>query len=81
MERPLGMILARRGCPEGRHDCVADELLDRAAGLRDLLGHRVVEAVQECARALGVLSAGKRGGADEIGEQHGCELPLLVEHR
>ena len=78
VERTLRVILLCRGRTEGCHDRVADELLDRPAGVVDLGRHRVVEAVEEGARALRVLRVRELGRADEVGEENGRELPLLA---
>ena len=76
MQGPLGMIFVSRRHTESGHDCVADELLDCPAGALDLLGHRGVEALQQRACSLGILLS-ELGRADEVGEQHGRELPLV----
>ena len=76
MQRPLGVVLVRLGGAEDRHDRVARELLDRAAGAVDLGGHRIVEALQERPRPLRVLLLAERRRADEVGEEHGGQLPL-----
>ena len=76
MQCPLGVVLVRLGGAEDRHDRVACELLDRAAGAADLAGHRVVEPLQERPRALRVLLLAERRRADEVGEEHGGQLPL-----
>jgi hypothetical protein len=78
VERALRVILQRRGRAERRHYCVAGELLDRAPGVGDLGRHRVIETVEQCARALRVLGAGKLGRAYEVGEEDGRELSLLA---
>ena len=77
VQRPLGVVLERGGRAERGHHRIARELLDGAAGVLDLLGHRVVEAVQERARPLRVLRVAELSRADEIREQHRCELSLL----
>ena len=75
------MILERSRCAEGRHHGVADELLDRAAGVLDLDRHGVVEAVEQGTRALGILRVGEPGRADEVREEDSRELALLGGHR
>jgi hypothetical protein len=57
VERALRMILERGRRAEGRHHGVADELLDRASRLLDLLRHRVVEAIEQSSRPLRILLA------------------------
>ena len=77
VKSPLRMILERHGRSEDRHDRVARELLDRAARSLDLLRHRVIEALETDPYPLGILVAGKRGRADEVGEENRDELSLL----
>ena len=55
VERTLRVILERERGTESGHHRIADELLDRPAGAFDLRRHRVVEAVEESARPLGIL--------------------------
>jgi hypothetical protein len=80
VECPLGVILERRRCAEGRHHRVAGELLDRPACPVHLGGHRVVEALELGPRALRVLIGGERRRPDEVGEEHGGELALVGLH-
>lgn len=75
VQRALRMVLERRGSAKRRHHGVAGELLDRASDPLDLLGHRREEAVEEHPHPLRVGLA-EAGRADEVGEQHGCDLPL-----
>jgi hypothetical protein len=77
VQRALRMILLGSRNAERRHHRVADELLHRAAGALDLLCHRVVETLEQHARSLGILLAELRG-ADEVGEEDTCQLPLLA---
>ena len=77
MQRPLGVILERRRRPERSHHRVADELLHRPARPLDLCRHRVIETVEQRARALRVLRAAELGRADEVGKEDRGELPLL----
>ena len=72
------MILLRRGRTEGRHDGVADELLDRSAGVGDLGRHRVVEPVEQGARSLRVLGSRELRGAHQVGEEDRRKLPLFA---
>ena len=78
VQRPLGVILLGRWCPESGHHRVADELLDRAAGRSISVCHRVVEEVEPGARALGILGARELGRAHEVGEEHCRDLALLA---
>jgi hypothetical protein len=57
VQRPLRVVLASRRRAKHGHDCVADELFHGAATERDLGRHRIVEAVEEVARVLGVERA------------------------
>ena len=72
----LGVVLERLRDAEDGHDRVAGELLDRSAGTADLVGHRVVEALEQDARPLRILLIGERRRADEVGEQHSGQLAL-----
>ena len=80
----LRVVLMRGRNPEGCHHRVAGELLDDAAvrgnALRDLLEVRVDPAAHD----FGVARGDELGRADEIDEEHGCELafhPLIVVTR
>jgi len=79
MQRPLRVILVRSRGSEDRHHRVSRELLDRAARALDLLRHRVVEAFEPYANALGILIPGERRRADEVGEENRDELALLPD--
>ena len=76
MQCSLGVVLKRLRRTEGGHDRVAGKLLDGPAGRLDLRGHRVVEALEPRARALGILLPGECRRAGEVGEQDGGELSL-----
>ena len=78
MERALGVILLGDGRAEDRHDCVADELLDRATRLVDLGGERVVQTLEQRARLLGVLAGHELRRADHVGEENGHHLPVAA---
>ena len=80
VECALGVVLERLGDAEDGHDRVAGELLDRPAGALDLVGHRVVEALEQDARPLGILLLGERRRADEVGEEHSGQLALGGPH-
>ena len=68
------MVFERFRRAERGHDRIPRELLDRPSCRLDLGGHRVVEALQPGAGALGILVAGGRGRVDEVGEEDGGEL-------
>src|SRR5262249_39093058 len=63
---------------EHGHHGVADELLDRAAALLDLLAQPRVVRHEDRAHVLRVAALGHRRRADEIGEQDRDDLPLLA---
>ena len=77
MECTLGVVFKGVRCTEGGHDRVTDELLDRPAGALDFLGHRAVKAIEQNPRPLRILGTGECRRADEVGEQHRRQLPLL----
>ena len=77
VERPLGVILLCGGCAERGHDRVPRELLDGAARPLDLVGHRLVEAIEPRADTLGILTARELRRPDEVREEDRRELPLL----
>jgi hypothetical protein len=76
LQRPLRVVLLGRRRAEDGNDGIANELLDRAAAECDLSLHRLVEALQEIARVLGIQLADERSGADKIGEQDRRQLSL-----
>src|SRR5439155_23792008 len=78
MQCALGMIFLGYRDAECRHDCVADELLDRPARALDFLAHRGEETLQPKARSLGILLSGL-GRADQVREQHRRELSLMSD--
>ena len=61
VQRALGVVFQRSRRAERRHNRVAGELLDRPARALDLLGHCVVEAVEDRPRLLRILGVGERG--------------------
>ena len=77
----LGVVLVRDGRSEDGHHGVADELLDRPAVELDLLPQARVVGTDARADVLGV--GGLRGGgeADEVAEEDGDDLALLVHGR
>ena len=74
--RPLRVVLVCLGDTEGSEHRVARELLDDAAVRRHAVRHLVEEAGDATADDLGIRRGDERGRADEVDEQHGCELPL-----
>jgi hypothetical protein len=80
VQGPLGVVLQRLGHAEHSHDRVARELLDRPTGTSDLVGHGVVEALEQDTRPLRILGFAERRRADEVGEQHSGQLPLGGPH-
>ena len=80
----LGVVLVRGRNPERRHDGVAGELLDDAAVRRYALRNVLEEGVDAAPNDLRIARGDKRGRADEIDEEHGCELafhPVIVVTR
>ncbi len=71
------MVLECSRRSEGSHDRVSRELFDRSTRPLNLVGHRLVKAVETSSNALGVLVPGERRRADEVGEENRDELPLL----
>jgi hypothetical protein len=72
------MVFLRRRCTEGGDHRVADELLDCSTGVSDLTRHRVIEAIEQCACALGILRVRECRRSNQVGEEHSGQLPLLV---
>ena len=69
------------GSAEEGDDGVAQQLVDAPAELLDV-GHEALEArLDEALDALGVEVLGERRVADEVGEQHGDDPPLLQRQR
>jgi hypothetical protein len=79
--RSLGIVLMADGRAEERHDCIADELLDRATEALELLLQPSVIRGENGCDVLGIHLLGLRGEADEIAEQRGDDLPLLTRRR
>ena len=76
----LGVVLVRDRRAEDGHHRVPDELLDRAAVALDLLPQARVVRADARADVLGVGGFRGRGEADEVAEEHGHDLALLL-HR
>src|SRR3954451_19964384 len=68
----------RDRCAEDGHHRIADELLDDAAVVLDALLRLVMVCLEHLAYVLRVGLVGARRRVDEIDEQHGDELPLLL---
>ena len=79
MQGPLGVVFESSRRAERGHHRVSGELLDRPAAPFDLLGHGLVETVEDEPCALGILLVSHRGRSHEVREQHGRELPLFVD--
>src|SRR5437667_8003305 len=67
----------RDGGAEGRHDRIADELLDRAAVALDLLAQAGVIGADAGLHVLRVLLLGGGGKADQVAEEDRDDLALL----
>ena len=78
---PFGVVLVCHGRAEDGHDRVADELLDRAAVALDLLPQASVVGADAGADVLGVSRFRGGGEADEVAEEHGDDLALLLHRR
>ena len=78
---PLRVVLVSDRRSEERHHGVADELLDRAAVALDLLAKPRVVRGQRGTDVLRVELLGPAGEADEVGEQHADDLPLVPHRR
>src|SRR5690242_10973760 len=66
---------------EDRHHRVADELLDHAAVLLDALLGLPVIRVQHLAHVLGIGLVRPGGRVDQVDEEDGHELALLLRRR
>jgi hypothetical protein len=75
------MVLKGGGRSEDRHHRITDELLDGPARHLDLLSHRVVEAVEHRARPLRILRSSEDSRANEVREEHCCQLSLFGRRR
>ena len=80
-DRPLGLVLVRRGPAEIGQHAVAHELGDVAVEAGDLAGHSVLVGVEDLAHLLGVEPRAERGRADEVDEHHGELPPLGLQSR
>jgi hypothetical protein len=77
----LGVVLVRHGRAEHGHDRVPDELLHCAAVALDVLAQAGVIGADAGANVLGVGGLGSGGKADQVAEEDGHDLALLVERR
>src|SRR5207249_10549447 len=78
-DRALGIVLVRRRRSEHRHDRVSDELLDRASIALQLLPQAGVVWTDAGANVLGICRLGSCSEADEITEEDGHDLALLLD--
>ena len=77
----FGVVLMGHRRAEDADDGVADELLDRPAAPLELAAEPVVVRGEDRADVLGVEPLGARRRPDEVGEDHGDDLPLLADER
>ena len=75
--RALLVVLVCVGRAEERDDCVADELRDAASVALELAASLDVVRREPRADVLGVELLGRRGRADDVGEDGRDEPPLL----
>ena len=75
--RPLGIVAVGNRRSEHGHDRISDELLDRAAERLDLVPHSSEVRREDRAHVLGIEPLRAGGEPDEVGEEHGDDLPLL----
>ena len=75
---PLGVVLVRQRRAEDGHHRVADELLDRAAEVLELLPEARLVRPEQPHDVLGVHLLGTGGEADEVREEYGDDLALLA---
>ena len=81
VQRPLGVVLVRRGSAKAGHHRIAGELLHSPAGPIDLHRHRLVKADEESARTLWVRRAGELRRAHKVSEQNRRHLALFLRRR
>jgi hypothetical protein len=77
-DRPLGVVLVGDRRAEERQQPVADHLVDATAEVGDVGGQPFEASVDEVLDLLGVPVLGQGREADEIGEQHGEDPPLVA---
>ena len=75
----LDVVLVRRRRAEHRHDRVPDELFDGAAVALDVMPQASVVGADAGPDVLGVSRIGSCGEPDEIAEEDGDDLALLVK--
>ena len=78
-KRALGVVVVRLRRAEQRHHRVADVLLDAPAVALDLGRDRAEVRALEVADLFGVAGLGTPGEADEVGEEHAHEPPLVAD--
>ena len=77
----LRVVLVRHGCTEDGHHGVADELLDRSSVTLELRAQASVIRREQAAHVLGIHLLGARRKADEVAEEDGDDLALLLDRR
>ena len=77
----LGVVLVRHGCAEHRHHRVPDELLDGAAVALDVLPQASVVGADAGSDVLGISHFRGGGEADQVAEEDGHDLALLLRRR
>ena len=77
-DRPLGIVLVGNRSPEHRHHRITDELLDRPPIALELVPEGFVIRAEPSPHILGIDSLRRCGEADEIAEQNGHDLALLI---
>ena len=75
--RPLGVVLVGDGRAEQGHDGVADDLVDPPAEGHDVGDEPLEAPVDQVLHLLRVERLGHRREADQVGEQHADDPPLL----
>ena len=77
-DRALSVVLVRHRRAEHRHHRIADELLHRPAVPLDLLPQPGVVRTEPRPHVLGIRAIRRGGEADQVAEQHGHDLALLL---
>ena len=76
--RPLGVVLVGDRRAEQGDDGVADDLVDLAAERGDVADEPLEAAVDQVLDLLGIGRLAERREADQIGEDHGGDPPLVA---
>ena len=77
-QRAQRVVLVQHRDAEDGHDCVADELLDRAAVALDDRLHALEVAREQRPQCLRVERLAELGRAGDVAEEHGHRLALLA---